>query len=917
MNQSSDDAWLIAIGAAVSDGGGVDWDEAESQAASPEQRHLVEGLRRLATVVDAHRQLPQDAVVQVPDAGSAPLTQVTHWRHLVLFERIGAGAFGTVHRGWDSVLDRDVAVKLLTAPRAGAASPLDEARHLARVRHANVVVVHGADEEGGTSGIWMEFIEGQTLAQIVGARGPMSAREATGIGLDLCGALSAIHAAGLLHRDIKAQNVMREVGGRIVLMDFSGAHALRSHGDHRLVSGTPLYMAPELLRGAGPTPATDVYSLGVLLFFLLCGRLPVEGATLDEVRQAHAAGARQRLRDLRADLPDGIVRVVERAVAPDVAHRLHTAGELEHALMHASGVPAVAVGGSSSRGRWAGVWLGALVLGLLSGALFLTRDAPQAGPPLLAHFTIDTPLVGGSWPRVSPDGRLIVYGAHVNGRLRFWVRPLDRLAGEALPHGHATETPFWSPDSTSLGYFEEGKLKRMSVDDGEPRVLADAPRPRGGAWIGNTILFARDDGVYRVSASGGDAVRVTTIDRKQGDRDHGWPAFLPDGERFLFIARSGSSERDGLFVGSVDGGTPRRVMDVYSRTTYADGQLLYVRDGALVAQPFDAQREAIAGEPAVIAARVTHHLRGDAAFDVSSTGVLIYNAIQSPPSSRLVLFDRRGREVQVLTEIGWFGRPRFSPDGQRVAVEKVSPDDNEPDLWVYGIKPRSAQRLTTHPAPDVHPVWSPDGQRIAFSSRRRHVWDVFVRTVDARNEEEVLFALPGDQFVEHWSPDGRFLTWAERLSGLWLAPIGSGETPVQIRAGESALQWQSEFSPDGRWLAYMSAESGKPEVYVEPFPATGARWQISTSGGTEPHWRGDGKELLYLDAECTVTAVPVNGTRWHASPPQPLFKVEVPESAGANYSMSPDGRFLVVNAFVSDPVVQPIDVVLNWGSLVK
>ena len=340
MSSNPDEPWLIALGAVVSDGGHVDWTDAERRETTAEQRQLIDRLREVAAVVEAHRTAGASEAATDRDSPAPPPLP---WRHLVLFERVGTGAFGSVHRAWDSLLDREVAVKLLPKSRPGAAAPLDEARYLARVRHSNVVVVHGADEDEHGAGIWMEYIEGETLATIVHERGPMGGREVAGIGLDLCGALSAIHAAGLLHRDIKAHNVMREVGGRIVLMDFSGAHAQSAGGAGVPLSGTPLYMAPELFDGVGATPASDVYSLGVLLFFLLTGILPVAGETLEDVRKAHAQGQRKRLRDIRPDVADGLVQVVERAIEANPDLRFRTAGELERALAAASGAHVVVV----------------------------------------------------------------------------------------------------------------------------------------------------------------------------------------------------------------------------------------------------------------------------------------------------------------------------------------------------------------------------------------------------------------------------------------------------------------------------------------------------------------------------------------------------------------------------------------------
>jgi len=924
MKDNAEDAWLIALGAAVSDGGSVNWEQAEQRLTNPDQQRIVRQLRQLASVVDAHRSTAAPPN-HTEARHSATATPPSQWRHLVLFECVGAGAFGSVYRGWDPQLDREVAVKLL--PRSGATNsrPLDEARNLARIRHSNVVVVHGADEDADKTGIWMEYIEGHTLAQIVRDRGPMSGREVAGVGLDLCSGVSAIHAAGILHGDIKAHNVMREVGGRIVLMDFSGAHTVTVDGGAGVFSGTPLYMAPELFDGASPSTSSDVYSLGVLLFFLLSGELPVVGATLDDVKQAHARRERRRLRDVRPDLPDGLVQVIERATAHEPGVRFRTAGELELALASASGAYSIALaqaeGGSDRRGTsffalppW-GLAAGLIAIGL--GAAAFVRWAPSSAPaPVTARFTVGPPYVSGSWPRLSPDGRLLVFGAIVEGRNRFWVRPLDRLEGRPLMEATALETPFWSPDSRTLCFFADDKLKAVAVDGGSLRVLGEAPQPHGGDWSGDTILYARRDGIYRVSATGGIAERLTAVDEAQGEYQHGWPEFLPDGRRFLFVIRSARPERSGIYVGSLDGDAPWRLLPGYSRAAYADGHLVYVREGALTAHPFDPRSAAFRGESKTIASGVKYHAGNDAAFDVSPAGVLIYSVTPGQPSTRLVLFDRRGRELRALTDVGSFGHPRFSPDGQRIVAEKVDREDNNADLWIYGTTLPSASRLTRSPAPDIRPAWSPDGERVVFSSKRGTIYDVYSKAVDGVADEELMFSAPGDKYVEHWSPDGRYLAGTVLRSGLWLMSLASGEQPLMIRAAARADTWQAEFSPDGRWVAYMSAASGKPEVYVEPFPSTGARWQVSTNGGAEPHWRGNPLELIYLDADSVLTAVRVSGPRWKPSTPQALFRVEVPDLAGrADYAVSPDGRFLVVNTFVADPMVPPIEVVLNWTAL--
>jgi Tol biopolymer transport system component len=926
MTDDPDDPSLIALGAAVSDGVAVDWAEVEGQADNAERQHLVRAMRDVATLVAAHRQ------VDAPPTGEPPVASAHHWRHLVLFERVGEGAFGTVYRGWDPRVEREVAVKLLRKPEHSTHSPLAEARHLARVRHSNVVVVHGADQDDEQVGIWMEYIDGQTLAAMVRDAGPMSAREVTGIGIDLCRALSALHAAGLLHRDIKAHNVMREVGGRIVLMDFSGAQSLAPEDSTEVFSGTPLYMAPELFVGGAAAVASDVYSLGVLLFFLLTGTVPVDGPTMAALKDAHERRTRRRLRDLRPDLPETIVQVIECAMEHDAATRYQTVGELERALATASGThlaPAVAPDASHTpaavtsvgvrTNRTALMWTAAgLLVGAIMAAGFMLRWGPPAPFALTARFTVGPPYIAGSWLRLSPDGRLIVFGTGVEGRQRLWIRALDSLDGHALLNTTATETPFWSPDSRTLAFFADGKLKKISADGGEPETLTDAVQPNGGDWSGDRLIFAAQKGLYTVASDGSQLAAVTTLDQSAGEFQHAWPRFLPDGRRFLYIIRSSRAERTGVYLGSLDGASPRRLMPAYSRVTYSPGHLFYVREGTLLAQPFDARTAELGGSPVALSGRVKYHAEGDAAFDVTPSGVLIYYLEPGQALTRLTLFDRRGRELQALTETGAYRQPRFSPDGGRVVAEKASLTDSNVDLWIYEVARQSAVKLTSASTPEVNPVWSTDGTHIVFSSKRDSTYRIFTKTVDGTRVEEPLEPSPGDALVEHWSRDGRYLSAALPRNGLWIIPLIPGQRPWPVRTDPRSSWWQSEFSPDGRWLAYMSEESGSPEVFVEPLPATGARWQVSTRGGAEPHWRGDGKELFYLAGDSTLMAIDVSAPGWQTARPTTLFRVSVPDLAGhSDYDVAPDGETFVVNVFLADPIVPPIDVVLNWQSLLR
>jgi Tol biopolymer transport system component len=920
MTDNSDEPWLIGLANDVCDGKPVDWERAIPAHASAESRTVVDELRRLASVVDAHRTLGGEAAAPPPPQdGPAAGT----WGPLVLLETVGQGAFGTVYRAWDAQLDREVALKVLL--QVPLESPLEEARHLARVRHPNVVSVYGAERLGDQVGIWMEFIEGETLGTVIGERGPMSAREVAGIGVDLCRALSALHRSGLVHGDIKAHNVMREMGGRIVLMDFSGVRAADAHGSPEF-SGTPPYIAPELFEGRSASFTADIYSLGILLFYLLSGHFPVDGSDVDEIRRRHASGERVRLRDIRPELPDAVVEIVERATAVDLKERFHTAGELEHALMgifagHGAGAD---VGPVRTRVRARAGWVIATAAAIaLAGSVaawrYVPREAPVAGP--LARMMVGSPYNSGPWPRVSPDGHFVVFGTTMEGRKVLWLHPLDAYKGRAIKAAETTETPFWSADSRRLGLFSEGKLKTIDIATEHVETIADAPGPHGGTWNADgVILYGVVNGIARVAPDGSGQSLVTSIGQVAGDYQHNWPEFLPDGRHFLYIVRSRLPSHSGVYYGSIDAPSLRKwIMPAYSRVAYSPtGHLLYVRNGVLMAQGFDPVGAVVSGDPVTLAPSVKAHSASDGAFDVSATGVLIYRADEGLPSTKLVVFDRTGRQLREITGAGFLRHPRFSPDGNRIAAEQAKTDvpNPNPDLWLFGAAAGRAARFTTALGPDIRPAWSPDGKRLAFSSKRGTTYDIYVKGVDVLEEEKVLWRTESDKLVEDWSPDGRALSVTVLRSGLWSYPLDTTQQPRLIREGVGVETWQSEFAPNGRWLAYVSSASGRPEVYVEPVPATDQQFQVSLKGGAEPHWRRDTGELFYLTLDHYIAAitVPSNGT-WSLTAPDRLFAVQIPETlGGSDYTVSPSGEF-AVNTVQVDQTIPPIEVVVNWTSL--
>ena len=527
---------------------------------------------------------------------------------------------------------------------------------------------------------------------------------------------------------------------------------------------------------------------------------------------------------------------------------------------------------------------------------------------------------------VSPDGRAIAFtGADASGIIRLWIRRLEAVDAQPLAATEGASFPFWSPDSRFLGFFADGKLKKIAAAGGASQTVCDAAEGRGGTWNhDDVILFApgREQGLHRVAASGGVASPVTTVERPQ-HRGHLWPAFLPDGRHFLYLADSGAREHHAIYVGGLDASHSRLLVRAQSNAIYApSGALLFARDRALVSQRFDVGKLEFTGEPVLIADHVVQPYgldhRGD--FSVSSNGVLAYRSGGSP-LKQLTWLDRRGERVGHLGEPADYAEPVLSPDGTRVAVSLFDPSSPvwASDIWLLDVSTGARTRLTFDQAADFEPVWSPDGADVVFASNRGGTLDLYRKSVSGSGLDQLLLRSDTPKHSEAMSPDGRFLTYSSLESDtkydVWILPLVGDRDPRPLLQNAFS-EGQSQISPDGRWIAYTSHESGRMEVRVQPFPEGAGQWQISSDGGGDPRWRRDGGELFYIAVDGTMMAVAIEpGRAFKPGVPQPLFDTKINhlwDDARNHYDVSLDGQRFLLARPVEHLASLPVTVVVHW-----
>jgi serine/threonine protein kinase/Tol biopolymer transport system component len=882
--------------------------------------------------------------------------------------QIGEGGMGQVYRATDTKLKRQVAIKILPPSLAADADRLArfqrEAEMLASLNHPHIAAIYGLEESAAATALVMELIEGDDLSQRI-ARGAIPLDEALPIAKQIADALEAAHEQGIIHRDLKPANIKVRDDGTVKVLDFGLAKALDPAGGagrageagrvglsmsptitspaqmtgSGVILGTAAYMAPEQARGKPVDKRADIWAFGCVLFEMLAGR---RAFPADDITDA-IVGIVSKEPDWSA-LPDTVPAVVltylKRCLQKDVRQRVRDIGDVRLALEGAF-EPAVvsAVDARESRApqrTWLSWSLAAaavvVIVALTVPALRHLRETSAPGLPETRADIVTPETDEPTSFALSPDGRQIVFVASVNGVSRLWLRPLSGTQAQPLAGTDGARAPFWSPDGRAIAFFASATLKRLDLGSDTPRVLAPVIIGQGGTWnTDGVILFAPSllTPVMRVSASGGPAQPVTIL--ASGETGHLAPTFLPDGRRFLYLV-FGLADTSGIYLGAIDNPrAPTRLTAADSRAAYlaADapdgGWLLWSRGGALLAQRLDIDRAMLTGTPLTLGDRIN-------TVSTASSGLIAYRAMAAP-RRQLTWVDRDGVARGTVGEIenaGLGPSPRVSPDGRRIAVTRLMQGND--DVWI--LEGGRSSRLTFDPASDASGVWSPDGSRMAFYSTRTGVFGTFQKLTSGVGAEEQLIQSNELAIATSWSPDGRFLLYFQRnlesLTDLWVWPVtktaaeeANSRTPAPF-VKTPASDVFGMFSPDGRWVAYQSNQSGRNEIYVRPFAwplsataSTGTQWQVSTDGGIRPTWSRDGKELYFLDPAGRMMAakMTIKGAAMEPGAPVALFASGI--SGGGlerqqltQYDVAPDGRFIISRDIGS--AAAPITLLMNW-----
>jgi hypothetical protein len=880
-----------------------------------------------------------------------PLAQGAKLGPYEILSPLGAGGMGEVYRAKDTRLDRTVAIKILPAEVTSNPNSRQrferEAKTISSLNHPNICVLYDIGHQDGVDYIVMECLEGETLAKRL-ERGALPTDQALKYGAQIAQALHKAHRNGIVHRDLKPGNLMLTPAGA-KLLDFGLAKELVPLGNlatlttarptspgtqEGTIVGTFQYMSPEQVEGKEVDGRSDIFSLGAVLYEMLTGHRAFTGKTQLSVASAILEREPEPLTKVKPLTSPALERVVERCLAKNPDERWQTACDLASELTWigaGGGQGAGASGEKPATHMLQRAWLAWLVSGVLaallvSGAVWWGSSKPAEQVKFFA-----APLgFAAKDMAISPNGHTVAVvgfneAEHKNA---LWLYELGERGAKSVPGTEDASFSFWSPDGKTLGFFSEGKLKRVDIAGGPVQTLCDAPNGRGGTWNkSGDIIFvpAGETGqvLNRISASGGTPTPISVLDAARNETSHRWPVFLPDGKHYLFLTFNLSPQAgaDAVFVGELGSKERKFLVKADANPAFAaPGNLLFYRDGTLFAQHFDVNKLELTGSASPILTDVQQLPRiGRAVYAVSSDGLLVAQSATAVSLSRLQWYDRKGKEIGVVGKPEVFANIALGPDGKTVALDKTDPSNQNADVWIYALQGEGVKRMTFDPAIDALPVWSPDAKKLVFTSGRKTTLDLFLKSVDgAQDEKSIEDSAAGDKYPSSWSEDGRYILYTRR-NELWILNLGEGKSQLFLK-GPAVRSGQ--FSPDGKWVAYASNETGKWENYVTSFPGAKGKWQISNGGGSQPRWRGDGKELFYLSPDNKMMAVPLApGTMIDAGTPLELFQASpremVATSEMAAYDVTKDGQRFLINTQVKTADTPPMSVVLNWTAAQK
>jgi serine/threonine protein kinase/dipeptidyl aminopeptidase/acylaminoacyl peptidase len=889
-----------------------------------------------------------------------------------ILSAIGAGGMGEVYKARDTRLDRIVAIKVLPAHLADRADLRErfdrEAKTIASLNHPHICTLYDTGHQDGIDFLVMEYLEGETLAQRL-QKGALPTQQTLQYAIEISDALDKAHRNGVTHRDLKPGNIMLTKSGT-KLLDF-GLAKLKQEASptnvplsdlptakdpltaQGILLGTLQYMAPEQVEGKEIDARTDIFAFGAVVYEMATSKRAFEGKTQASLIAKILEVDPLPISSLQPMTPPALDRVVKKCLAKEPENRWQTPKDLCDELKwiedgdSQDGTPARVAAPSKTLARF----LSAVVAIAFVAALFLTllffRQSPPEVPVVRANIlspdntTLDF-TNGLGLPALSPDGKRIVFGARsADGKTPLWVRSLDALTAQPLAGTEGAAFPFWSPDSRFIAFFADGKLKKIDASGGPALTLADAPVGRGGSWSRDgVIIFAPVNALgalLRVSSAGGAS---SPINAAQGRM----PWFLPDGRHFLYQTQPGivtilnQSANITILVGSLDGGESKPVTEAGSNALYAQGYLLFLREGTLMTQPFDPKRLVTTGEAAPVAEQIQRVLNTGTVgvFSVSEMGMLTYRSGAGFGGLHLTWFDRSGKQGVTVGEPADIFAFNFSPDRKSLAAAIQETSNVSVNIWTYDVSRGLRTRLTFDPANDNNPVWSPDGRSIVFRSNRKGHFDLYRKSANGAGSEELLYADNLEKSPTSWSTDGKFLLYLTGVvrsafvgagGDLWALPLtpqrpGEPLKPFLLSQGPFNA-FDAQFSPDSRWIAYVSNESQRAEIYVTPFPplasGVGGKRQVSAAGGILPRWRQDGKEIFYMgpDGQLMAAEIEAKGGGLEVGQVRPLFRAIGVMQSNPLYDVSADGQHFLLRTYPEQKSGDPLTLVQNWTAGLK